>query len=320
MRFKFQPAWSNHMRWPLVLIALSALAAAVWYLSSADLGVRTLLHSSAAAAAFLYLGSHVLRALRVGVFLMFERPGTAKLFSIHFVTAWLSAVIPFKLGEIARALGLTILARQPGSGLAAYLMEKLLDAVVLLGAIAFLAAAGGLESSSGLLAAVLLIALLLGAAAYVSARASLRELRTLLVERSTSDRGLTVLLFLRFLESAHGALRKMLHGRFLLLLAMTATIWALDFAAFMSAAAAVGVPVSVPGDFLGTLQSILGGSNLPASGYYAQLVGLCLALASLPAVAALLRMSLVADAPVLRFHQNGLHKHYVSEVTHAPDR
>lgn len=320
MSSAYHTGWLNRLHWPLAILALSALVTAAWYSAFGDQRWETLLHSPVVAAALLYLMSHVLRALRVGIFLMFERPDTTKLFSIHFATAWLSAVIPFKLGEIARALGLTLLARQPGTGLAAYLMEKLLDAVVLLGAIAFLAATGGLASATGLLAAVLLTALAFGIAAYVSARASLHELRTLLVTRSSSTRGLNVLLFLRFLESAHGALRKMLHGRFLLLLAMTAAIWALDFAAFVSMAAAVGVTVSVPEDFLRTLQSMLGdGADFAVSSHYMRLVGFCLALAALPAAVALLRMAMVARAPVIGLRQDALHKHYVSEDAHAVD-
>lgn len=303
--------WSDR-RWTYALFGIAAFALAAWQLLLApDATAAGFSHAGVLTAISIYAASHMLRVARLGVLLVFERPPTSRLFAIHFAAAWLSAVIPFKLGEAARAFGLVLLARRPATGIAAYLMEKILDAIVLLSAVAFLALTGDVSPAPGVLAAVLLIALALGAAAYLSARTALQELRTLVVTRSTSKRGLRLLYLLRSAEVAHRALRGMLRGRFVLLLCISTVIWALDLVAFTRIARAWGVSVMLPGDFLRALQlMLLPASGMAASAYYAAMVKTCLAIIALPASAVLLHMAMRPRTTPLTFNFFARHKRY----------
>lgn len=306
------------LRW----LALAALAAAAWHLAASGFagGDRDLRPMPVVAAAALYLGSHVVRAVRLGLLLLFERPSIRMVFGVHFATSWLSAAIPLKLGEVARAAGLMGLARQPATGLAAYVVEKFLDAVVLLALVAAVAVAGGVAPAQGLLAAVLLLLVAVGAAAYFSARGLIGDVRLLLVGDSRSKRGVRALALLQFLDFAHASLRAMMHGRVALLLLLTAVVWSLDIAAFLAIAAAAGVPALLPGDFLQTLQSMLDPSaRLPSAAPYAWMIGVGLAGAAVPAAITILCLARREIPAHPRWRRSTRHKRYSNGELDAPD-
>jgi hypothetical protein len=313
------PPWpSRVLRW----LAIASLAGAVALLVGAVPAPArpTSTFELAVTAGLLYLVAHLLRAVRLAMLLLFERPSIRMLLSVHFATAWLSAAIPFKLGEATRVAGLMGLARQPATGLAAYVIEKLLDALVLLAVVVLVAAAGGVPPAQGLLASVLLLLVAAGGAAYFSARALIGDVRTLLVSDSCSERGLRVLAVLRFLDVAHASLRAMMHGRVALLLLLTMGVWTFDLAAFVVIAAAAGATVSLPGDFLETLQSMLVPStSLPTAAPYGWLVALCLAIAAVPASIGILMLARRRAQVLTRWRQSAQHKQYSHGEHNAPD-
>lgn len=264
--------------WDLAL-PLAALGLAVYWLAT-----RAQLSHGIGWAIAAYGVSHVLRIARLVMFFVFEKPSLVKLSAVHAWSAWLSALIPFKLGEIARAWAVTRLARKPAAGLSAYATEKVLDATVLLAAIFALTSGGYRDAAAGLLAAILVIVILFGLAAYLTSRATSTELRQLILTSSNSARGLRALSLLNVLEAAFRAFRQMLGGRVLLLFLLTIGIWTFDFTAFCLLAMGANPAPGQLAVFIDTFESVLLQSVFsPWHVGYWNLVALTLSVTTIPA-------------------------------------
>lgn len=231
-----------------------------------------------------YAASHVLRVFRLVMFFIFEKPSLSRVSATHMWSSWLSAVAPFKLGELARVWAIMRLARKPAAGLAAYATEKVLDAVVLLAAILALTSGGYGDAAIGLLAAVLVTVILFGLAAYLTSRAKSTELRQLILVDSSSSRGLHALTLLNTFEATFSAFRQMMGGRVLLLLLMTIGIWALDFTTFCFIAMNTEPAPGQLAGFIDMFESVLLQSALTSrhAGYW-NVVAVTLATATVPA-------------------------------------
>ncbi len=261
-----------------LVLPAAALGLAIFWLTT-----RTHLGPGIWVAVIVYAISHLLRVSRLVMFFIFEKPSLANVSATHAWSTWLSAVAPFKLGELTRAWAIMRLARKPAAGLAAYASEKVLDASVLLLAILALTSSGYSDAAIGLLAAVLLTVLLFALAAYLTSRATSTELRQLILVGSSSVRGLHALTLLNTFEAAFSAFRQMMGGRVLLLLLVTIGIWILDFTAFYLIAMNVDPAPGQLAGFIDMFESVLLQSAFsPWHAGYWNVVTLTLATATIP--------------------------------------
>lgn len=179
----------------------------------------------------LYLASHLLRCARLYVLSLGERRGGARLVAVHCGTAWLGAVIPFKLGEVLR-LGLFGAAvGSPVSGGSIWLIERLNDAISVVVLVITLSlvmpiapgAYGALYVAGGFI-----IACVVGTIVLME---TIPYLNRDLVLRSRSRKGLILLRVVRSVEAAFEHAKRLLIGRLTLTIVMSLMIWACEFAA-----------------------------------------------------------------------------------------
>lgn len=134
------------------LLALVAFGAAASVLAARAFAVLPLGLTLLAMA--LYLLAHVLRALRLGI-IAAPLLGTSvrSMVALHFVCAPLASLIPMKLGELFRLQQLWMLGRRLSGAIIALLIDRMLDATMLLGLLAWLALSGhsGLNGSHAVL-------------------------------------------------------------------------------------------------------------------------------------------------------------------------
>jgi hypothetical protein len=269
----------------------------------------------AAIAIALYAIAHLLRIVRIGVFFIFDRPSGTRLASQHLWTAWLSATLPFKLGELARLWMFSRMSSRPGPGVAAYATEKLLDASALFLGIALLSLTGQLNASLGLLTGVLIVALAGVVGAYLAARGATFELRRLIVARSRSARGTHALRVLNAIDNAYESARSMLSGRLPVLVLLTACIWIFDFLAFLTLASPRMPFIQEAANFLLMLEGLFQPPSPGRQSEFGELVTLVLAVAAVPASIWVIVNALPREARRKRheFEAKGLHKRYAKE-------
>lgn len=222
-----------------------------------------------AIAACAYIASHLMRYARVLVLFREQRPPRTRLAEAHITSAWISAVLPFRLGELIRIAQFITVADRWRVGVAAYVMEKFLDAILLL-TLAVLAMRT--SAPALLLPLVSLFAMVVGGGliAYAFADGLIeRAARHLLFAGSSS----LVTWRLRGVAQARqglAAVRATVRQRGPLLLLLTIGIWLLDGFAFAQTATLVARSASV--SFLATLQRMLGATPAVAGGRYGQIV------------------------------------------------
>lgn len=122
----------------MVLLALAAFGLAVSILGDAAFAVLPGWLTGLAMA--LYLLAHVLRALRLGIIagpLLGASVRTTA--ALHFVCAPLVTVIPMKLGELVRLQQLWLIGRRLSGAVIALLIDRMLDAMMLLGLLGWFA-------------------------------------------------------------------------------------------------------------------------------------------------------------------------------------
>ena len=182
-------------------------------------------------ALLLYLGAHGLRCVRLYILSLGERRGGARLVAAHCLTAWLNALIPFKLGEALRIATFGAAVRDPLSGMAIWLVERLSDALaltVLLAGLALLVPLGLTGRIVLAISGAFIVACAFGAWIALELVPFLR--RDLLC-RSRSNKGLALLKVIHRVEHAMAQARVLLVGRFSVTLLAAFLIWACELGA-----------------------------------------------------------------------------------------
>lgn len=182
------------------------------------------------AAAVLYGAAHVLRAARLALLAapaLNMRVRTVVL--LHFYTAPVSFIVPFKLGELFRWQQLAWLSRNPGGSLLIVLLDRMLDALVLLLALAVVAGfAGRIAPGAMPIAGLLTLATVIGLFVVLVAPGCLRALQAYILQNHSAPRARRVLRFVDASRLAVGSARERLRGNFLLLLFLSAAIWVIE--------------------------------------------------------------------------------------------
>lgn len=182
------------------------------------------------AAAALYGLSHVLRALRLA---LLAAPALGMnirtIVLLHFHTAPVSFIVPFKLGELYRWQQLAWLSGDWIGSLVILLLERTLDAVVLLTVLAGLIAMDGrLPPHTELLSGLLTFATMLGLFAVFVAPSGLEAMQVYILRRHSAPRARRVLRVIDSTRIMASGANERLRGNVLLLLFLSVAIWALE--------------------------------------------------------------------------------------------
>ncbi len=182
------------------------------------------------AAAALYGVSHILRAIRLA---LLAAPALGMpirtVALLHFHTAPVSFIVPFKLGELYRWQQLAWLSRDPIGSLVILLLERTLDAVVLLFVLAMLVVVGGrLPPHTELLSALLTLATLLGLFAVFIAPGCLEAMQLYILRHHSAPRARRVLRIVDSTRIMAAGANERLRGNIILLFFLSAAIWALE--------------------------------------------------------------------------------------------
>lgn len=244
-------------------------AAALWHaLGNAPSGPRTGAQLFVAAV-LLYAVSHLLRYFRLLVLLMERRPGYGALLSAHFVSAWVSALLPFRIGEAYRLFRLSEVAGSWRLGFAAYGVEKFFDAAFLLGFVIITLIVGTLGQPLVVLLVTMTAVVVLSVAVYGLADGSLSYAGRALLLWGRSKRSLWLLHLVDQGRVMQSAVQSTVQQRGLPLLVLTLAIWLLDFSSFSLLAGVLeGLDASHWTGFLASLQGTLGSAPTAAGGAY----------------------------------------------------
>lgn len=193
-----------------------------------------------------YLGAHLLRALRLAIIAGGHEVSLRRLTSVHFATAGVSLLLPFKLGELYRIFEISLVAGGLRRAVQTVWMERAFDvaALVVMMLVVAVAPAGAAAVFAPLSAAAALF-IALTVITFVVLPGNLRTLSLFVIRRYRSERAVTALRtldgVLRFVESG----RQLLRNKQGMVGAVSAFIWALEVASFGLIVAAIG-PAAEP--------------------------------------------------------------------------
>lgn len=211
---------------PLAAVALSALPYRMW----AGFPVPGGAWAAVFAAAILYGLAHVLRAARLALLAapaLNMHVRTVVLLHVH--TAPVSFIVPFKLGELYRWQQLAWLSRNPGGSLLIVLLDRMLDALVLLLALAAVAGVSGrMPPGAAVIAGLLTLATVLGLFVVLVAPGGLHALQAYILQNHSAPRARRVLQVVDASRLMISSVRERLHGNFMLLLFLSAVIWVIE--------------------------------------------------------------------------------------------
>ncbi len=216
-----------------LLIAFPLAVVALFTPPYQILGAFGALHGAWAAvlaATILYGAAHVLRAVRLA---LLAAPAlnmhVRTVVLLHFHTAPVSFIVPFKLGELYRWQQLAWLSRNPGGSLMIVLLDRMLDALVLLLALAVVAGvAGRMAPGTMLIAGLLTLATVLGLFVVLVAPGCLHALQAYILQNHSAPRARRLLRLVDASRLAVSSARERLRGNFMLLLFISAVIWVIE--------------------------------------------------------------------------------------------
>lgn len=180
----------------------------------------------------LYFVSHVIRAVRMRVMLIEDTSSIKSVASVHFLTAWITAALPHKIGEVYRLYLFARLSKRSAVGIMAFALEKICDAFVLLVLAAIVCFGGGGSVSfrffvSGAVAFLGMILVV-----WYALPDMIDYGRQLILTQSRSRRGILYLEWMRVAEKFYTVVEATLRFRFGLVLMLSFFCWGIDLLAF----------------------------------------------------------------------------------------
>lgn len=222
------PAWraARLVAVPLVLLAVS-LPFHGALLDPPPLGGAWL---GVAAAAGLYLAAHGIRALRLALLATPALHLSLRTVALlHFHTAPVSFAVPFKLGELYRWQQLARLSRDPVGAAVVLVLERTLDAVVLLSVIAAGLLNGELlPPQAALLVALLSAATMLGLFVVLLAPGCLEATQAHMLRHHSSRPALRLLQLTDAARLVTGSANALIRRSGVLLLALSILVWGME--------------------------------------------------------------------------------------------
>jgi len=218
------------------------------------------------AAATFYLAGHLLRVARLALLTGDASLSLRLLATLHFWTATISLIIPFKLGDGVRVLALAGVKRSYSSALALVWLERVFDAAVfvplMIAAAVFAPAV--LSDYVGLL--LITGAFVLGTVGLmVLAPDNLRRIGTYVFRRYDNPSTVLVLRLIAVTRDFLSHIIDRVGGRVALLLAYSVFIWAAEVFALWLVLRALSTRLEPVSTLLTFISSVAEGRTLPAS-------------------------------------------------------
>lgn len=187
-----------------------------------------------------YALSHLLRALRLTLVAASILPLRVRvLFLLHFHTAAVSLALPFKLGELYRLHELAVLSGDWGRAVMAVVVERAFDAIILLACVALVLTGPTLPADLRIIGVVLTLAL--GVAVLIFfADPQLAALHGYIFTHHISPQARLALMAICSFRQAIAMARRCVQGNFLLLLLLSAAIWACEAVTLVAVVPALG--------------------------------------------------------------------------------
>jgi len=225
-----------NFRFQIFLFAL-VIAIAIWFWSHAGsidgfdhgqewlvlLGVTTL-----------YMGSHVLRMLRLVMLTIDERDKAFALVAAHGLTAFPGSLLPFKIGELLRLAAFFHVYDGRRKALAVWLVERFADlsviTVFILGLYLFDVAVPG---SMRAIFIVFAVASILALLCVFAVSKVLSFLNKQLVLKSKTRRGLVILRIVHAIECLEIDIYKSAEGRIPGILLLSVFIWGIEISSLL---------------------------------------------------------------------------------------
>jgi len=220
----------------IFLVAL-VIAIVVWFWSHADF-ISGLDHGREwlvlLGVIMLYMGSHVLRMLRLIMLTIDERNKAFPLVAAHGLTAFPGSLLPFKIGELLRLAAFFHVYDGRRKALAVWLVERFADVsvitVFILGLYLFdIAVPGSMRTIFIVFAVISILALL----CVFSVSKVLGFLNKQLVLKSNSQRGLVLLRIVHAIECLEADIYRSAEGRLPGILLFSVFIWGLEIASLL---------------------------------------------------------------------------------------
>jgi hypothetical protein len=186
-----------------------------------------------ALATVVYLGSHVLRSLRLVVIATAITPLRVRpLFLLHFHAAPVSLALPFKLGDLYQLLELARLSKDWGRALLVMVVERASDAVVLIALCAIAAETGSsLSAPLQITVLILLVVLAMAMVIFFVVDPSLAALQRYIFYYHTSPQVALILKAICLVRQTVAVAASSVKGRFPQLLLLSVAVWICDFGA-----------------------------------------------------------------------------------------
>jgi hypothetical protein len=182
----------------------------------------------------LYLIAHCLRAVRLALLTASAFDVSARTtFLLHLFTAPVALVLPFKLGEVFRLQQLIMVTGRPVGSLIVLLLDRVLDAVILLPIFLYIVATDESRASAGQLGLVALLSLVLicAGAAFLAAPEASRTVQQYIFLRHRRPRARLVLGWLSAIGDVLDRSVRSLRTNLAVLIALSLAIWSLEVGA-----------------------------------------------------------------------------------------
>jgi hypothetical protein len=183
---------------------------------------------------FLYLCSHVFRAGRLSIFVLDERHKTLELLSAHALTAFPSALLPFKIGEVFRLFSFFYVFKWKQKAFAIWIAERFCDilivTLIIVGSYFFKI---NLPNSLFFIFISFLSVILFSLFGFMGFTGVFVYLKRYLILTSLSDRGLVLLRISHFLRNLELEILKAFQGRFSAVFFFSVLIWVLEVLALL---------------------------------------------------------------------------------------
>lgn len=184
--------------------------------------------------AVFYLIAHFLRGARLALLAASACDVSVRTtFLLHLFTAPTALILPFKLGEVFRLQQLMMVTGRPVGALVVLLLDRALDAVVLLPAFLYFISTDEARASGETLGLVALLSLVLicAGATFLAAPEALRAIQRYIFLRHTRPRARLVLGWLSAIHAVLDRSVRSLRTNFAVLIALSLAIWSFEVAA-----------------------------------------------------------------------------------------
>jgi len=185
---------------------------------------------------------HMAKMLRLYLILLDEKIPFGRFVYLYFMTTWINLVIPFKLGEFFRIYKFSKTIKNYQVGLTSVLVDRFFDTMALV----FILLPFELMMTyrvtyTTLFLTIFIVVLVFTYKVYPS---SYTYLNRYIIMRKTSRRSMTGLKLLEFLKAIYDYVKKLIIGRYSLLILLSFLAWSMECIAIFLTGKCLGINMS----------------------------------------------------------------------------